>query len=90
MTDDNSFLLPYRLTPLATDYGPYMRGATWADPDLDAAARLMRLVVESPEQARARGARARDEVSRDRAPGATGAEVRKRLTAIQTSPADGA
>ena len=49
MTEDNSFPLPYRLTPLTRDYGPYMRGAEWAEPDLAEAARLMRLVHEQPD-----------------------------------------
>ena len=52
MTAENSFLLPYRLATLERDYGPYMRGAVWADPDLDEAARLMRLVVEQPDEGR--------------------------------------
>jgi glycosyltransferase involved in cell wall biosynthesis len=85
MTAPNSFPLAYRLTTLDQDYGPYMRGASWADPDLDDAARLMRLVVEHPEEGRARGALAQEEVRRERDPAVTGAIVRQRLEAIRSS-----
>jgi len=85
MTDENSFPLAYRLTTIARDYGPYMRGASWADPDLDEAARLMRLVVEHPEQARERGRHAQYQIQRERAPEVTGEAVRRRLEAIRQS-----
>ena len=83
MTAENSFPLPYRLVTLTRDYGPYMRGASWADPDLDEAARLMRLIVEQPEVARARGSRAERDIAQERDPSVTGAIVRHRLDAIR-------
>ncbi len=83
MTPENSFPLSYRLVTLARDYGPYMRGASWADPDLDEAARLMRLVVEHPELARARGERAERQIAQERDPAVTGAIVRQRLNRIR-------
>jgi hypothetical protein len=84
MTAENSYPLDYRLVPLTRDYGPYMRGASWADPDLDHAARLMRHVVEHMDDAAARGARARADVERDWNPQVTGSRVRNRLDAIRT------
>jgi glycosyltransferase involved in cell wall biosynthesis len=86
MNAGNSFLLPYRLTTLERDYGPYMRGATWADPDLDEAARLMRLMVEHPDEGLARGRMAQEEVQRERHPSATGRIVLERLETIRRSP----
>jgi glycosyltransferase involved in cell wall biosynthesis len=83
MTAENSYLLPFRLATLEHDYGPYMRGAVWADPDLDEAARFMRIVAGSPEAARARGRRAQREVTASRDPQVTGAAVRARLDAIR-------
>jgi glycosyltransferase involved in cell wall biosynthesis len=83
MTADNSFPLAYRTITLDRDFGPYMRGATWADPDLDEAAHLMRLIVEHPEEGRARGEVARRQVAAERNPTATGAAVRARLDAIR-------
>lgn len=83
MTAENSYPLDYRLVTLTRDYGPYMRGASWAEPDLDHAARLIRHVVEQPGDAAARGAQARADVERDWNPQVTGARVRARLEAIQ-------
>jgi glycosyltransferase involved in cell wall biosynthesis len=84
MDEENSFPLPYRLVSIDRDYGPYMRGATWADPDLDEAARLLRSVVEHPEIARARGERARARVDRERDAAVTGRAVRARLDEIRS------
>jgi glycosyltransferase involved in cell wall biosynthesis len=83
MTADNSFGVRYRLVPLERDYGPYMKGAQWADPDLDEVARLMRLVADYPAEGRARGDVAREQVLRERDPAVTGAGVRQRLDAIR-------
>jgi glycosyltransferase involved in cell wall biosynthesis len=85
MSDANSFLLPYRLITLARDYGPYMAGAQWADPDLAEAARLLRHVVDSPAEARERGRLAQAQVERERDPAVTGALVRRRLERIRQS-----
>ena len=85
MTPTNSFPLSYRLVTLERDYGPYMRGASWAEPDLDEAALLMRAVADGPDDARARGRLAQQEIERDRNPSATGAIVRRRLDDIRGS-----
>jgi hypothetical protein len=57
MDDESSYLVPYETTTLAEPVGPYPAGTEWADPDLDEAARLMRHVVEQPDEARERGLR---------------------------------
>jgi glycosyltransferase involved in cell wall biosynthesis len=62
MDEDNSYLVPYRLTAVPADWWAYSPGAVWADPDIEAAADIMRRVVDDPEEARARGARGRDEM----------------------------
>jgi glycosyltransferase involved in cell wall biosynthesis len=84
MTAENSYLLPYRLATLERDYGPYMRGAVWADPDLDEAARLLRRIAQHPTEAHARGRVAHEYVARERHPSVTGAAVRARLNAIRS------
>ena len=56
MDAESSYLVPYELATLDEAVGPYPAGTEWADPDLDEAARLMRHVVEEPDQARERGA----------------------------------
>ncbi|MBN1122611.1 MAG: glycosyltransferase family 4 protein [Anaerolineae bacterium] len=57
MTPENSYPVPYRLVELAEDVGPFTRGEHWADPDLDEAARLMKRVIEHPEEAREKALR---------------------------------
>ena len=89
MSEDNSFPLAYRLTTLTRDYGPYMRGAEWADPDVEEAARLMRLVHDQPDEARARGQRAQDQITRQRDPAATGEVLRRRLEHIRSGETPG-
>lgn len=83
MTPENSYLLDYALVTLTRDYGPYFRGAAWAEPDIDHAARLIREVVEHPSVAAARGARARADVERNWNPDVTGKAVRARLDMIR-------
>ncbi|MEP6915167.1 MAG: glycosyltransferase, partial [Acidobacteriota bacterium] len=48
MTPDNSFLVPW--SPALVPHGcePYPKGDCWAEPDLGAAASMMRLVYENP------------------------------------------
>jgi glycosyltransferase involved in cell wall biosynthesis len=83
MTAANSYPIDYRLLALTRDYGPYMRGAEWAEPDLDQMAGAIRDVVAHPDEARARGARARADVERDWSPAATARHVRERLESIR-------
>jgi glycosyltransferase involved in cell wall biosynthesis len=65
MNEDNSYLVRNELTELAEDVGPYPAGSTWAEPDLDHGAELMRRVVEKPEEARAQGERGRQTILSD-------------------------
>jgi len=83
MTDENSYLVDYRIVPLTRDYGPYMRGYVWAEPDLAQAARFIREVALNPATAQEKGRIARRDMLRDRVPETTGARVRERLEAIQ-------
>ena len=67
-TDENAYLV--RWDPVAVGEGnyPYSAAAIWAEPDLDHAAALMRRVVAEPEEARERGARARQFVLEHHSP----------------------
>lgn len=62
MDAESSYLVPYELTTLGEDVGPYPAGTVWADPDLDETARLMREVFDDPERARERGQRGKEAV----------------------------
>jgi hypothetical protein len=66
----NSFLVDCRETAVAVADGPYQRGSMWAEPDVEHAAALMRLVYDRPDLARAVGARARADVRRTLSPDA--------------------
>ena len=59
MTDENSFLVEYRLVSASGDCAPYPPGARWAEPDLTHAAQLMRAVYQHPTEAARRAERGR-------------------------------
>jgi glycosyltransferase involved in cell wall biosynthesis len=82
MDDDNSFLVPFVLVTLEHDVPPYEAGSTWAEPDLNEAARLMRLVVDNPREAAARGARAREKMQSEFSPASVGHIISNRLEEI--------
>jgi len=85
MTDENSYLVDYRIVPLTRDYGPYMRGNVWAEADLAQAGRFIRDVALNPTAAREKGRVARRDMLRDRMPETTGAAIRERLDAVRRS-----
>jgi glycosyltransferase involved in cell wall biosynthesis len=85
MTADNSYLVDYREVPLTRDYGPYLRGSVWAEPDVQQASRWIREIVEHPQAAAAKGRAAAEYIRTTRDPRATGAEVRARLDRIRQS-----
>lgn len=64
MNDANSYLVPYDLIEVGRDAYPYPAEATWAEPDLEAAAALMRHVVDDRDEAATRGLIARYELAR--------------------------
>jgi glycosyltransferase involved in cell wall biosynthesis/2-polyprenyl-3-methyl-5-hydroxy-6-metoxy-1,4-benzoquinol methylase len=63
MTDETSYLVPYRFISVPPGIDPYPEDAEWADPDLDEAARLMRKVYDDPEEAAGVGRRGREHVA---------------------------
>jgi glycosyltransferase involved in cell wall biosynthesis len=83
MTDDNSFLIDYRIVPVTRDYGPYMRGFVWADPDVVQAAEANREVVYARNTAIEKGRRAQHDMRTLHSPAQTGPRVRTRLEEIQ-------
>jgi glycosyltransferase involved in cell wall biosynthesis len=56
-TPDNSLLVQYGFTANTEDYGPYKIGMRWAEPDVEHAAKLMRVVFEDPAHGKTLGAR---------------------------------
>lgn len=57
MDERTSFLVPCREAFVRNAEGPFQRGSVWGEPDLDAAASLMRAVMEHPDRSETVGAR---------------------------------
>lgn len=95
MTPENSYLVRHDEVDVGPDGENYPATGTWAEPDLDHAAQLMREVWEHQDEARARGARAQREIADAFSLEAVGEVARlrlKRLAAFRrhTAAANGA
>jgi len=69
----------YRLLTLDCDYGPYLRGQTWADPDIDQAAHWMRSLEDDRSFRESLGRRAAADIRRSFSPKTIGRRYRRRL-----------
>jgi len=79
MSEENSYLVPYRLVNVPDTWWAHAPGARWAEPDVDAAARCLRTVWERQDEARAIGLRAQREIVERFKPERTREFVRDRL-----------
>ena len=79
MSDEDSFLVPYRLITIERPAGPYKAGFHWADPDLDYAVDAMRQVERGRESAMQVGLKARIKVRELLHPRTVAQPVRSRL-----------
>ena len=77
--DRNAFLVDWTPGQVDETTGPYKKGMTWAEPDLDHAAALMRLVLDDPESGQSRGQHAARDVRELHNPQAAGRAMRKVL-----------
>ncbi len=82
MNDENSYLVRWEPAPVGDGAYPYSPDGTWAEPDLDHAAELMRHVFEAREEARGRGQIARREMLERHSPAVAGEAMRRRLALI--------
>jgi glycosyltransferase involved in cell wall biosynthesis len=82
MTEDNSYLVPYELVGIPAGCDPYPPTSFWAEPDVEAAAGLMRRVFDCREEARRKGERAQSDVARLHTPQARAKFVSHRLDTI--------
>lgn len=62
MDEESALLVPWTRTEVGPGSYPYAEDATWAEPDLDAAAARLRVVTDSPERTAAVVAAARQKV----------------------------
>ncbi len=83
MDSTTAYLVPWKSTSVPPGCDPYPIGATWADPDLDAAAGLMRHVASHREEAAEMGRRARQAMQTSHGVERAAAFVRQRFEKIQ-------
>lgn len=83
MSSDNSFLVPYQLVAIPPHLEHYSVAARWAEPDVDAAAAILREVASDPEAARARGVRGRDDILERHSVEVRGQQMRQRLAEVR-------
>ena len=88
MTDETAHLIPWKPTAVGKGHHPYPELATWADPDLDAAAVAMRRVFDDPHEAALMGKRAQADLATRFSPSATGQRMKNRLEEIWSNPHD--
>ena len=84
MTEDNSFLVPYTNAKIGPHADPYPPDGEWAEPDLAAAAAMMRGVVADPEAAAARARRAAIDIRHTHSPEAAAASIEARVAEGRT------
>jgi len=83
MTPETACMVSTTRVPIPRDYGPYLRGQLWGDPDATEAAAHMRDLVRIEGRAADLGARGRDHVRRVLDPARTAALMAARLQQIQ-------
>lgn len=86
MNDENSYLVKWRSVRVGDGVEHYPPAATWAEPDLDDAAQLLRAIRESPEAAARRGGQAQADVARLLSPYAVGERICERLRQVTLPP----
>jgi GT2 family glycosyltransferase/glycosyltransferase involved in cell wall biosynthesis len=82
MSPSNSLLVNHSMVDVGPGHGDYEPHQRWADPDLDHAASLMRLVADDREVAARIGAQAREDVIRTLHPAAVGTMVRDHVSRL--------
>lgn len=87
MDDENSFLVGWSPGTLPETIGPYEKGCTWAEPDLDEAAALMRLVLDDPDRAAKIGERAARDIAELHNVEVAGARMREALAQARAAAA---
>ncbi len=84
MTHENSYLVRHTETEVGPEGENYPAQGTWAEPDLDHAAELMREVWSDQEAARARGERGRHDIAEQFSLHAVGELAHTRLKRLAT------
>jgi glycosyltransferase involved in cell wall biosynthesis len=85
MTPDTSYMVPWTRVKVGKGAEAYSSRATWAEPNLDVAAEMMRTVYENPEQAQAVANAGKRDLEQRFTREVTGARMKARLEEIWES-----
>jgi glycosyltransferase involved in cell wall biosynthesis len=85
MTPDTSYMVPWTRVKVGKGAEAYSSSATWAEPNLDVAAEMMRTVYENPEQAQTVANAGKRDLEQRFTREATGARMKARLEEIWES-----
>jgi glycosyltransferase involved in cell wall biosynthesis/2-polyprenyl-3-methyl-5-hydroxy-6-metoxy-1,4-benzoquinol methylase len=83
MTPDNSYLVDYVRSAVPPGCDPYPKGSAWAEPDLGQAAEYMQRVYRSPDEARLKAQRAREDIVTKHNVDVTAVLLKQRLEEIR-------
>jgi glycosyltransferase involved in cell wall biosynthesis len=83
MTQENSYLCPSRRVGIGPEMDPYPATSFWSEPDLDAAAKLLRHVYEHQAEAKQKGVRAAEDIRALHSPAMAALLMRDRLARIR-------
>jgi hypothetical protein len=86
VTAFNAWPVDWRPETIGLGNDPYPAEGTWAAPDIDHAASVLRAIRASPEEARRRAERARGDIIQEHAPELAGAAMVARLRRIAGLP----
>jgi glycosyltransferase involved in cell wall biosynthesis len=78
----NGYPVNFDLVKLTENHGPYTKGSSWADPDIENAAAIMAQVLGDPNEAARKGEAARQTIEQRFSPAVIGARYRRRLEVI--------
>lgn len=81
-TEDTTLLVPYTLAPVQSGEYPHWQDQHWAAADVEAAARVMRFLIDNPDEGRKIGTRARTHLAVNFSYLATGLRYAARLEKI--------
>ncbi|MEO7600390.1 MAG: glycosyltransferase family 4 protein [Opitutus sp.] len=84
VTADTGCPVRFTLTPIERNYGPYVKGQLWAEPDLSHAAEWMGQLFADRILAKAIGTHAQRAIETQFSPAEIGARYRRRLESIAT------
>jgi hypothetical protein len=82
MTEENSYLVPYKIGKVGADAGGYDPEAIWAEPDLETASKLMMRVMNDVAEAELKGVAGKEHLESFFSPQAVGLIMKEQLSRL--------